>query len=201
MSPCLPATGPEQWTIMLLVVIAVALLAAGVLVIRTARGRLAVALVPLAVLALAVGAPAAPAQAAEQVPDMTIAGGWTYVDDGVNEPRWVSGAADATQLEQIFELDAIYNSGVDFSSVVSIEVVDLTDPALTATVDPTTLHISDVDGSISLTVGAVAEVIAGWGDAVGMTALITMTYPGPCDEPVQTSITYTGTLQFPAPSP
>ncbi len=100
---CLPATGVDNWTVMILVAIAAVLMAAGIVAIKKSRGRVALAIVPLLLLGAVIAAPAAPAQAiAAKIPDTTMSTAWAV--GGGNLTSLTPSAENFALLEQASDL-------------------------------------------------------------------------------------------------
>jgi LPXTG-motif cell wall-anchored protein len=193
---CLPATGPEQWTVMLLLGVAAVLLAAGVVAMRTARGRVALALIPLAILGLAVSAPAQPAQAAESAfPGFTIDATWYPVDGPDND--WVQDASLTPEQEATFAaLQQILANEPGATLTVAIHLANGNPPNQQADLPDDAATF--IDGLPIVLASAVDPVRVAW-DSTGiqMTVTYTVDYHDPCGKPLQTVLVYTGQLATP----
>jgi hypothetical protein len=194
-STCLAETGVDATPLVILAVLAVVLLAAGVLALRTSRARIALVLLPVALLALAFGgvATANPAQAAppaQKIADFTVSDTWTYDDpDFTSEPASVASLEKLAQLE-----DWVIEYGTLTSQVVIMTTEDGTESA------DATAAINGYD-SATATFRFDDELLEDVASELGfglltLTVQVTWPYFDECAKPISTVTTWTGTIDY-----
>ncbi len=193
-STCLAETGVDATPLVILAVLAVVLLAAGVLALRTSKARIALVLLPVALLALAFGgATANTAQAAppaQKIADFTVSDTWTYDDpDFTSEPATVASLEKLAQLE-----DWVIEYGTLTSQVVTMTNEDGTESA------DATAAISGYDfatGSFRFDAALLEDVASELGfGLLTLTVQVTWPYFDECAKPISTVTTWTGTLDY-----
>jgi LPXTG-motif cell wall-anchored protein len=189
---CLPATGIDNWTILLLVIIAAVLMAAGVVAVKKSSGRVALAIAPLILLGLVIAAPAPAAQAVESaIPDFTASEDWTYT----SPPEvFNSDAPTPEQVTLLAELEALAEApGGTFS--LSTTLVNNFNPAQFGPLDGAS--VSSVTGVATVPADDLIALADEWGTgSVTLSVTVVFGYPDQCGKPLQTTVLYTGTIQF-----
>ena len=193
---CLPATGLDGGSIAIVALIALAIIAVGIVALRKNKAAAAFILVPLAVLTLAFGGSAAPAQAiATPIADFTVSENWT--PDG----SYFSDPASPENLASLGTLDDLVTDedAVQFFLTLSSE-----DGTESVSLDPNEAGASVGDGVAEVNSGAVdaAQLLLNdrFGDLI-LTYVIAIPYLDDCGNPWTTVVTWTGTVSFPPPVP
>lgn len=202
---CLPATGADQTHIVLLATLAVLLLAAGAIAMAKTRGRIALVLIPVAILALVVGAPGAPARALETaIPNYSFSDTWTVSGDVV---AWDATSEDATG-QALVDSQTLYDMEVDGSATktVSLVVSNGPNPANTYTFQIPPWLYDDFDFSTLIPgtgPNSISTAMTLLQDTTNLDMVLTFTYDykDSCNRPLQTVLTYTGTVTAPQPVP
>lgn len=204
---CLPATGIDNWTILLLVGVAMLLIVAGVLAVKKAKGRLAMVLAPLAILGLVVAAPASPAQALETaIPNYSFSDTWTVSGSVVD---WDALSENATG-QALIDSQTLYDMEVDGSATKTVSLVAVANPNPGGTYTfpgPTyPWSYDDTDFSVLLEGSGpgglnTAFTLLQDNTNVAVTLTFTYDYEDQCGKPLQTVLTYTGSVTAPQPVP
>lgn len=194
---CLPATGLDGGSIAIAALLAVAIIAIGIVALRRNKAAAAMVLVPVAVLALAFGGTTTSAQAVTaKIADFTVSETWTFVD-----PDYLSEVADAAELELFDTLDALVT---DPNSLVYTLTLSSEDGLETIAMDPSADADFDASGQVAVDGSAVFAAQALLEDPYGdllLTYTITAPYIDDCGNPLSTVITWTGTVFFAPPVP
>lgn len=192
---CLPATGLDGGSIALIAVLAVAIIAVGVIALRRNKAAAAFILVPLAVLALAFGGTATSAEAVQaKIPDFTVSTVWTP-----SGPDYVSNAPTAQQLTDLQTLEELSTTEADFTLTLfnAARTQGQSIPTVNASAAVGT-GIAEVDAAAVDT--AQDAIVPGFGD-LPLEYTITFHYLDDCGNPLTTTVVWTGTVNFLAPVP
>lgn len=205
---CLPATGSDNMTIIVtLVGLAAILMVAGVIAVTKSKGRIALLLLPVAALALVLGAaPAKPAQALETaIPSFSFSDTW--ITNGVNVVDWnvLSENATGQALTDMQTLEDMVVEGTATKST-SLTVASSPDPSDLYTFAVVPGFFDDFDFSYSIPgdgPNSLETAITALQDDTALTTVLTFTYDykDSCNRPLQTIVTYTGLVTAPQPVP
>lgn len=203
-SACLPATGPDQWVIMLLVGLAALLIVGGLFAVKSAKGRIATfAIAPLALLGVLVAAPATPAQALETaIPNFSFSDSWT-VNGGILD--WTATSEDATG-QALADMQTLEDMVVDGSATKSTSLVASTSQANSYQFQTVPGSFDDFDFSYRIPgtgPNSLNTAFTLLEDNTGVDVVLTFVYDykDQCNRPLQTTVTYTGTVTAPQPVP
>lgn len=201
---CLPATGPDQWMIFLLLGIAAMLIIGGLIAVRNAKGRIAMfALAPLALLGVAVAAPAAPAQALETaIPNFSFSDTWDI--DG-NVAVWDATSEDATG-QALADMQTLEDMVVEGSATKTASLVASTSDSNVYQFQVVPGSFDDFDFSYVVPGNGANSLDTAFSlleDDVNVSLVLTFvyTYHDQCNRPLQTTVTYTGLVSVPEPVP
>jgi hypothetical protein len=202
---CLPATGSDNTLLMALLLTAAAvLIVVGLIAVRSTKGRIALlAIAPLALAGLAVSAPTSAAQAFEAAePNFTASTTWTQQ----GQPGFDYLSADPTVAQDTF-LDAI-ETEVTAGTATRSTTLTLTAQNGANTVNlPLTWFENDTDHSVIVPDEAVGNGVSalnllgndqGFG-TLTLTLTHTYNYKTSAGCPLQTVVTYTGTVTIVEP--
>ena len=204
---CLPATGSDNTLLMLLLLGAAALLiVVGLVAVRSTKGRIAMlAIAPLALAGLALSAPTSAAQALEVAePNFQVSDTWTETPglafDYLSEDATVAQDTFLDAIEaEVTAGTATRSTTLTLSSQNGAYTVNL---ALSWSEDDFDHSVIVLDEAVDA--GAVAlhalAAGAGYGD-LPLTLTHTYDYKTAAGCPLQTVVTYTGTVFFPTPVP
>lgn len=204
---CLPATGSDNMTlIVMLVGLAAILMIAGVIAVKKSKGRIALLLLPVAALALVLGAaPAKPAQALETaIPSFSFSDTWT-VSGGILDWDALSEDATGAALADMQTLEDMVVEGTATKST-SLTVASSPDPSDTYTFQVVPGSFDDFDFSYTIPgtgPNSLDTAIDLLEDSTNLVTVLTFTYDykDSCDRPLQTVVTYTGEVTAPQPVP
>ena len=204
---CLPATGSDNMTlIVVLVGLAAILLAAGVIAVTKSRGRIALLMLPVVALALVLGAaPAKPAQALETaIPGFSFSDTWT-TQGGILD--WTVTSEDATgaALANMQTLEDMVVDGTA-TKTTSLTVASSPDPGDLYTFQVVPGSFDDFDFSYEIPgtgPNSLGTAIALLEDSTQLATNLTFTYDykDSCNRPLQTVVIYSGLVTAPQPVP
>ena len=203
---CLPATGSDNIVLMtLLLGVAALLIVAGLVAVRSTKGRIALlAIAPLALAGLALSAPTSSAQALEVAePSFTASDTWSVTpfdagSDYLSEDPTPAQTAFLTTIEtEVTAGTATRSTTLTLTSQNGVNIVSL----------PLTWYPNDTDGSVIVPSEAVFDGVEALNDIESgqglgdLTLTLTQTYDyktaAGC--PLQTVVVYTGTVSIDPP--
>lgn len=198
LATCLPATGIDTWIIALLAGVALVLLVAGFVALKSAKARIAVlAIAPLALLGVAATAPVSPAQALESAYEGFTIPGWTAEinEEDPSMSVYLSDAATPEQEATLTALEGMVTEGTAVrSAVATVQSEDLSE---TIVLDGSSWFFWEFDYEVAVFYDdfwfAVTELENPIGE-LPLTVTFTYDYTDDCDRPLQTVIVYTGTI-------
>lgn len=183
---CLPATGPDFLALMLLAVLAAALIAAGWMLRRSSRARVALVLTPLLLLGgaggLAVTAAPAAHAAQAQIPGFEVAGQWRPLGD------WVFGHLYTPEQEAALAQLAALGDGATVTTTV--ELAGPHGESATLALE----HLAFIEGLPTLDFDEVKTITALWQPPPHAKVTRTVTYPDGCGATLTTVLRWSGSL-------
>ena len=196
---CLPATGSDNTTLIVVAVaLAALLLTAGIIAVTKSKGRIALLMLPVVALALVLGgAPAKSAQAVETAYAGFTIPGWTYEpgEDGPADDLYVSDAASAEQEVTLTALEDMNTAGTATrTTVVTVQSDDLSE---SVTLDGSSWFFLGVDFQTAVFYDDFWTGVDELEDEIGnlpLTVTHTYDYKDSCGKPLQTVVVYTGTI-------
>lgn len=197
---CLAATGADQSMLLILLLgVAAVLLAAGVLAVRSARGRVALAVLPLLLVVGVSVAPTSSAQAVTaKIPDTVMSTEWNY--DGPDITSDVPSAGNFALFEQAAALQQAAGKLPIYRTFITWPGTDEFPGAETFEVVPNIAGLDASNAVVELDEIDVEDALVDWWFPLPMeravytlTVTITFDYLDDCGKPLQTVFTYTGT--------